>query len=168
MTDTVELWCIRADSKDAPAHVLDGLDSASDGGRWNARGVPMVYLSTSISLAVLETLVHLDESLPLPSDRWLIQVTLASSVLTAATRFDAAQLDAGGCKWTEGEEVSRRWGSAWAQCRASLLALVPSTIVFEEFNVLMNPTHPHSRQFTPTRVRRFLYDSRLKGSCGTD
>jgi RES domain-containing protein len=57
--------------------------------------------------------------------------------------------------------VSLDWGTEWLQSRKSLLAEVPSIVVPEEFNILINPRHPDAGNLTPKKIRRWNYDARL-------
>jgi RES domain-containing protein len=56
--------------------------------------------------------------------------------------------------------ISIAWGMAWAQRGASCLAEVPSVIVPEESNLLINPRHPDARRVKAAKLRRWLYDAR--------
>jgi RES domain-containing protein len=58
--------------------------------------------------------------------------------------------------------VSIDAGAIWLKSNASALLLVPSAIVPEAFNVLINPGAPDTRSITATKVGRWLYDPRLK------
>jgi RES domain-containing protein len=60
--------------------------------------------------------------------------------------------------------ASMQWGSAWARAHASssLLAVVPSIVVPEEMNALINPAHRGLGQLKATKVRKWLYDRRLE------
>jgi RES domain-containing protein len=53
-------------------------------------------------------------------------------------------------------------GNSWAQSGASAILRVPSVIVPEEENILINPAHPDAAGITATKVRRWLYDPRLR------
>jgi RES domain-containing protein len=57
--------------------------------------------------------------------------------------------------------VSRSIGSAWLAAGASALLVVPSVIVEEESNVLLNPSHPDARRIFAVKTRRFLFDPRV-------
>jgi RES domain-containing protein len=59
-------------------------------------------------------------------------------------------------------KASLDWGMQWLASGSSLLAKVPSIIVPEEFNVLLNPAHPDIGAVTTTVVRKWLYDARLR------
>jgi len=56
--------------------------------------------------------------------------------------------------------VSIAWGTAWAQGGASCVAEVPSVVVPEEANLLINPRHPDARRIRARKLRRWLYDPR--------
>jgi RES domain-containing protein len=161
MDDEVCFWRICSDTADAPAEDLSGSDTAASGARWNPPGVPLVYCAQSISLAVLETLAHLDLSHGLPQDRHLVCVSVPRRLFDQAVRFDPR--DPAHRDWDAKPEgpVSIDWGSDWATSSESLLALVPSAIVPEEWNVLINPAHPDSEAVRAERRRRFHYDLRL-------
>ena len=58
-------------------------------------------------------------------------------------------------------KASLDWGTGWARASSSLLARVPSVVVPEEFNVLVNPTHPDIATVKAEKVRKWLYDIRL-------
>ena len=57
--------------------------------------------------------------------------------------------------------ISRSIGSAWLAVGASALLVVPSVIINEEDNVLINPAHPDAALITTARVRQFVYDHRV-------
>jgi RES domain-containing protein len=53
------------------------------------------------------------------------------------------------------------WGTQWLRSRRSLIAEVPSIVVPDEFNVLINPGHPGAAKLIAKKVRRWNYDTRL-------
>lgn len=64
-------------------------------------------------------------------------------------------------------KVSLDWGTTWAMDGRSLLARVPSVIVPEEFNVLINPAHADIVRLNARKVRKWVYDARFAGSPDT-
>src|SRR5207249_2295420 len=118
---------------------------ATVGRRWNRAGTPMVYASGSIALACLETIVHLGAG-DLPLNRHLVQIEIPDEVWTAAVQFDA-QTNVGWDAIRAGK-VSLDAGESWSTSRSSALLVVPSVIVTEERNILINPLHPDA-----TRIR---------------
>jgi len=57
--------------------------------------------------------------------------------------------------------VSRAAGSGWLSAGRTALLIVPSVIILEEDNVLINPAHPDGKRVAATKVRRFIYDHRV-------
>ena len=118
----------------------------------------MVYTSTTRALACLETVVHLSDD-PLPLNRYLVMVSVPASAWAAAAEFDPTELV--GWDAEPAGQVSLDWGVGWAKARSTLLVRVPSIIVPEEFNVLINPAHPQASKVKAVKLRKWLYDARL-------
>lgn len=156
--EPVRLWRIGSDTPQYEAHDLSGRGAERSGGRWNRPGTALVYASTSRALACLETVVHLGaDSLPL--NRYLVEITLPGEVWAAAVEVDPGRLV--GWDALPAGKASLDWGSAWIQAGTSLLARVPSVIVPEEMNVLINPAHPDAARLQAVKRRRWPYDARL-------
>lgn len=140
---------------------IDGKSAAINGARWNATAVPMVYASLTRALAVLETVVHLPDppGLQLPLDRYLVEITIPETAWNAREIFNPASAP----DWDAipGSASAVAWGSAWANERRSLVAAVPSVIVPEEGNVLLNPLHPDARCLNARIIGKWLYDPRI-------
>ncbi len=155
MSHTV--WRIATDTPDYEADDLTGAGAKATSGRWNEGGVAMVYASDSIALACLETLVHF---VGLPFNRFLVAVEIPDRVWSAARRETPNSLKVG---W-DAEPAGRSsiaTGTAWARSAASALLLIPSVIVPEATNILINPAHADTSKITAQKVRRWLYDPRL-------
>lgn len=141
----------------APYRALDGEGARLYGGRWNSPGSPVVYASSSLALAALEYLVHLDPD-HAPSD--LIALTLdvpdtasADEVPGSALPVDWAQVaDHPACVAA---------GDAWLSRGATLLLRVPAAPIPEEHNVLINPRHAEAAQVRIVAERPFAFDPRL-------
>jgi len=157
---TVALWRIAADTPSYEAHNLSGKGAELNGGRWNRPGRGVVYTSTSIALACLETIVHHHQT-GLPLNRFLVRVDVPKSVWESRCSLAATQLPVGWSAIPEAK-VSLDAGDAWlAGCETALM-LVPSVIVPEEFNVLINVAHPAAAQISAQKVRPWHYDSRVR------
>ena len=153
------VWRIATDTPDYGADDLSGKGAEKTGGRWNRKGTPLVYASSSIALACLETLVHLAGGFPLPLNRYLVQITLPPTawrnrVLLGRTAHVGWDAEPPGM-------VSMDWGTQWANSGKSLLAVVPSVVVPEESNILINPTHAGSSGLSVRKLRQWRYDLRL-------
>ena len=60
--------------------------------------------------------------------------------------------------------VSIDYGTAWANARRSALLVVPSVMVPEEFNLLINPRHEGAGRIAAAKQRKWLYDPRISGN----
>lgn len=125
---------------------LSGEGARLVGGRWNRPGRPMLYTAATPELAALEVRVHLD--LPpelIPDDYVLMSVDLDGlevEVLSALPSDPA------------------HFGDRWLEQARTPVLRVPSVIVPESANLLVNPRHPAG----PGRVhavRNFRFDPRL-------
>jgi RES domain-containing protein len=138
-----------------PADAFSGRGGLLGKGRWHTPGRPIVYLAEHISLAMAESLVHLQRSnMIAPYSRWEIEVPDKLIAPTPTLRHGWQQDPA----YTYTQEL----GNAWLAAGKSVALLVPNAIVTEEFNCLLNPAHP---AFTLTWVRSgphpFSFDPRL-------
>lgn len=156
---TVSLWRIGSDTKDYEAHELGGKGAEKTGGRWNRPGSPVVYAATTIALACLETVVHLDTA-GLPLNRFLVRIDVPDDIWVARQVCPVAGLSIGWTAIPEGR-VSLDVGDAWLAAKASALLLVPSVIIPEEFNVLVNPRHHDAGKLVALKLRAWFYDGRL-------
>jgi len=153
------VWRIASDTPQYEAHDLSGKGAELSGGRWNRKGTPMVYTSDSRSLACMETVVHLSSGDSLPLNRFLVQVSIPIAVWKSRIELDPA--DHVGWDAEPPGKVSMDWGTAWVQGKTTVLARVPSVIVPEEINILINPLHPDVSKIAAVKVRKWTYDQRL-------
>jgi RES domain-containing protein len=115
---------------------FDGDGAREFGGRWNSVGRAVVYTAATTSLALLEILVNADTAL-LPHYA-AIPVTFGSSLVEVV---DAGLLPG---DWRSQPPPVRlkRIGDEWTESRRSCVLQVPSAIVPNEWNYLLNPAHP--------------------------
>lgn len=154
------VWRIATDTPDYSADDLSGTGTKKSGGRWNRVDTPLVYASETIALACLETVVHLNSS-GLPLNRYLVPIDIPAALWRAAEFFQLASHI--GWDAQPPGMVSLEFGTAWAASKRTALLVVPSAIVAEESNILINPLHPDAGQITAGKIRRWLYDPRIKG-----
>lgn len=131
----------------APFADLSGTGARLYGGRWNSPGRALIYAAETAALAVLEVRVHLDLTPDLlPDDYVLTGIALDG---LAVETLDALP------------EAPRAFGDAWlAEARTPVLR-VPSFIVPESGNLLLNPAHPAAAGLKVTSQRPFRFDARL-------
>lgn len=156
---TVHAWRIAVEASTHPADDLSGTGAKLTGGRWNSKGKPIVYCAMNIALATLET-AHALRAGALPYNRYLVRVDIPDPVWDA--RRVLAPLP-GGWDAIPAGLTARRAGDDWLASNVSALLLVPSVIVPEEFNVLLNPGHTDAALITANTLRRWTYDPRLFG-----
>jgi RES domain-containing protein len=157
---TVATWRIATDTPDYTSDDLTGEGAKRTGGRWNRSGTPVVYCASSIALACLETVVHWNAD-DLPLNRYLVRIDVPDELFEKATVVSAEKGPVGWDAMPTGK-VSLDVGEAWATEKKSALLLVPSVIVPEELNVLINPQHPDVTNITATKLRKWIYDARLR------
>ncbi len=157
---TISLWRIAVDAPAYRATALDGAGAERTGGRWNQPGTPVVYTSTSRALACLETLVHLNQA-GLPLRRLLVEIRVPAAVWASRIVLRPGDLEAWDVQ--PASLASQRWGSAWARGARAVLAEVPSVIVPEEADVLINPRHAEAELLRAVVSRTWTYDGRLTG-----
>lgn len=156
---TVSLWRIAADTPLWTAEDMAGKGAAHQGARWNHPGEHVTYAATSISLAAWETRAHFGKGGALPWNRYLVRVDVPDDVW--ATREILPRPPPIGWDAIPEGRVSRAAGSAWLGAGRTALLAVPSVVIVEEDNVLINPAHPDAERLMATKIRRFVYDQRV-------
>ncbi|MCC6588451.1 MAG: RES domain-containing protein [Bryobacterales bacterium] len=133
----------------------DGKGAARFGGRWNQKGVPLIYAAESRALCALEILAgsreFADDYISIPIE---IPDNLPRRSLTVA------DLPKG---WDSAEhgESTRVIGTAWAARMETAVLVVPSSVLHQERNYLINPCHPDFSRIVFHRGEPFLFDRRL-------
>ena len=135
---------------------LQGVGGLRAGARRHNRGRPIVYLAESPPGALIEILVHQEIASPaaLPDRYRLLTVAVEDGLLP----LDAPSLSP---DWPERTEVTRALGDAWLANGQSALLRVPSAIMPDVYNVLLNPLHPDAGKLRITDVQDVPFDPRL-------
>jgi RES domain-containing protein len=155
-----------ASSADAPlwrlvrpawAPGLDGEGARLAGGRWNSPGRAVVYCGSSLALCVLETFVHLPPAMrsvdALPT---MIAVMIAPPPQEQVTRAeDLGAVD------LEDAAACRAMGDAWVAQGTTLALSVPSAVVPQERNIVLNVSHPAMAGVAVVSQETFRLDRRL-------
>ena len=156
----ISVWRIATDTKSYVSDDLTGKGAEITGGRWNSPGTPVLYAADSISLACLETLVHL-ETEGLPLNRYLVRIDIPRSTWDKRETQTPGTITVGWDACPPGM-ISLNYGDKWLKSQSTAVMLVPSIVVPEEFVVLINPAHPDTKNITATKLRKWLYDPRLR------
>ena len=152
----VSLWRIAAETRLYKADDLSGAGAAKHPGRWNEEGDAVVYASPSRALAVLETVAHLDDT-GLPLNRFLVRIDVPGPVWAKRQKLEVVEMDPGWRAIPAGR-ASARLGHEWVVANKSALLMVPSVIIEEEANVLINPRHSGAAGVTAAVERLFEYN----------
>lgn len=137
--------------------VYDGEGARRAGGRWNSKGIRVVYLSENRSLAVLEVLVHLSNVIP---DKYLLGTAEIPNDISIEHVKDGdlpgnwAALD------PREQPATRRIGDHWVEQGRTAILSVPSVIVGER-NYVLNPAHPDFLRIVFGEPIPFDFDLRL-------
>ena len=137
---------------------LSGEGAELYGGRWNFPGHRAVYCAGSRSLAILEMLVHIDLKYQMPEDRILLSIEIAAEVrIKSKEIFD---LENGWNDFLYNEHSQKVFGDFVRENQAAVLS-VPSVIVPEEYNFILNPLHPDFSKIQVTNIRALNLDPRI-------
>jgi len=131
------------------AEALSGEGAGLHGGRWNPRGAPVVYASESRALAVLEAFVHL--TLEARSMRFLLYTIELPARLRLTRHEDERPRSLG---------ASQEVGRGWLEAGETLALVVPSVIVPQETNYVLNARHAQFAGLV-ARPEPFSFDERL-------
>lgn len=133
----------RISKESDPAKAFSGQGAKDWGGRWNSRGVAVVYTAAHRSLAILEILVHMKGGAGSGKG------AISTPFLVYAVSFDEALLEAlpitslaPGWNSEPPTTASQTLGNTWVMGGRSAVLAVPSVIVPEERNFVLNPSHP--------------------------
>ena len=135
-----------------------GVGAMKVGGRWNSIDVPIIYTGMSVEIAALEKLVHISDELP--DDLVLTSISLPGN----DTLYWNVPLNALPKCWSDmpSSTVAQKFGNDFIATGKYLGIIVPSAVIPEGRNMLINPNHPQFKHAEFTVVRDFNYDGRLK------
>lgn len=146
----MRLWRI---SNHADLRGIGGLRASA---RWHNRGRPIVYLAESPPGALIEVLAHMDGASlgSLPVHYRLLTVDVPEDVAIATCPALPPE-------WPSRVDITRAVGDAWLTDGSSALLRVPSAIMPDVFNLLLNPLHPEVGRIRVADVREVPFDPRL-------
>lgn len=151
----MRVWriCRKPHANDA----LNGRGGLFASGRWHTKGRRVVYTSGTLSLATLEVLVHVDRD-EFPHD--FVQIEIDVPDHYEVERIDHDKLPPDWRSYPSSEKL-QHLGNLWLEAERTLVLEVPSSVIPEETNFLLNPAHAEARNITIISVRAFQYDPRL-------
>jgi RES domain-containing protein len=133
--------------------ILSGIGAKLYGGRWNPKGVPLIYTSATPELAHSEFMIHI-KNLPPPSTN-LVTIKIPEKEI-----LDAEELPG---NWRSYSNLSETqfFTHKWLSERKFMVLRVPSAIVPMSFNYLINPLHPKIDKVLVINSELFQFDERF-------
>lgn len=133
---------------------ISGEGARLKGGRWNSKGFPVIYTSSAISLALLELLIHSASYEEIHSNV-LIQIEVPDIPIKSLAKTSLK------LNWQKDIDYSRFIGNEFLKNKESLLLKVPSAVIPDEYNVLINPGHSGVKKVKLISAKIFEFDIRL-------
>ncbi|MCU0378999.1 MAG: RES family NAD+ phosphorylase [Bacteroidales bacterium] len=135
---------------------LSGKGAEKSGGRWNSKGVAMVYTSNSRALCTAEVAVHIALGI-VPSDYELVTIEIPDDSLKQASIEDLP------ADWRSfpHPDSTQKLGDRFIMEGVFLVLKVPSVVVQGEYNFLINPKHEAAKKVRVIGTEPFLFDKRL-------
>ena len=156
MADALTAWRFVRPKYGSQTDAFSGEGSHLFGGRWNSPSVRATYVSSRLSLAALETLVHADRR-RFEQDYVAFKLHLPEALVLELRDEDLPE-DWRARAVSEGASQVR---DAWLAAQASVALSVPSVTVPEERNYLLNPEHPQVSELTIEKPRPSRFDARF-------
>jgi RES domain-containing protein len=126
-------------------------------GRWHSRGRRVVYCAQNPAAALLEILVHFEIDIEdLPARYRLLKIEAPDDVQVESVSVNRLPID-----WPARTEMTRGLGDGWLTKGSAALLTVPSAIVPETFNVLLNPAHQDTKRIVIIQADEHAIDPRL-------
>jgi RES domain-containing protein len=126
--------------------------------RWNPNDTEMIYTASTRSLACLENVVHRNQvGLNLLFNVMIIEVPDTIGITT----FKLTDLPA---DWHDFNQMAltQKMGEQWLRDNKTAVLAVPSSIIEEEVNYLINPKHDHFKAISLLKSEPFIFDKRIK------
>jgi RES domain-containing protein len=136
---------------------LSGKGAEKSGGRWNSRGVAMLYTSQSRALCTTEIAVHTPLGV-LPKDFQIVTIELPDFIKIKEVKLNSLPKD---WKMFPHSHTTQIIGDQFINELNFLVLKVPSVVVEGEFNFLINPKHKDFQRVKINSVSPFNFDSRL-------
>ena len=135
-----------------------GAGAAFRGGRWNSANIPAIYAGLSVEIAAFEKLVH--AGLILPADLVVVRIELPDD----AGLYDRPRVGDLPKGWDDlpSSPAAAAYGDAFLLEGERLGLIVPSAVIPEAANVVVNPRHPRMADVSMVITRPFAYDPRLR------
>lgn len=138
------------------AQDLSGHGAEVAGGRWNSKGTPLVYTSDSRALCTAEIAVRTPLGI-VPNDYDLVTIEIPDDSIQTLNKEDLPFY----WKSFPHNESTRKIGDVFQAEGKYLILKVPSAVVQDEYNFLINPMHPDCIKIKIVQIEPFAFDERL-------
>jgi RES domain-containing protein len=134
---------------------LSGIGAATYPGRWNGKGVYVLYTAQNPSLALLESVVHISKIARM--NYCMVSLAIPDDSILEIKRSDLPL----GWESNPPSERLKDFGNKFVREGRYLAMKVPSAILFEEYNILLNPNHRDFEKVKTVSKRSLAIDERL-------
>ena len=138
-------------------NAFDGGGARKYGGRWNSKGTPVIYTAESLSLATLEILVHLEDASVLNENFSYIKIEFPEMIVEIPDNSLFPK------DWYKNPpNISTQIvGDQWVNEDISAVLRVPSSVVMQEYNYILNPAHKDFNKISIESPKKLIIDSRI-------
>jgi RES domain-containing protein len=136
---------------------LDGVGGLYVSGRSHTKGHPVIYCALNPATALLEALVHIEIDAEDRPERFQV-LRIEGPDTLSMEEIESSTIPT---NWAEDTTFTQSLGDRWLFERRSLLLKVPSVLVPETWNVLVNPRHPEADLLKITITYEHVFDGRL-------
>ena len=151
-----KVWRITARSFSDSA--FSGEGASIVGGRWNSKGKRMVYTAEHLSLAILEVFVHLNVPMVEPDSFVIIPAEIPENISIEYLTIEQLPL---GWQSSEQKTSLKVLGDRWLDSGNTVILAIPSAIVPQELNYLINPQHSDFDRLIIHPAQIYNFDRRM-------
>lgn len=136
---------------------LSGKGAAIQGGRWNSKGIEIIYTAKSRALAMAEVAVHLSLA-TLPTDFVMMEIEIPKHI--SPIKLNSHKLPSNWNAWPYSQKT-QKFGDDFIRANTACILEVPSAVVAGDFNILINPSHPQFKSIKIIKMEDFPFDKRI-------
>jgi len=135
------------------------LVASGNAARWSSNDIEVIYTASSRSLACLENVVHRSQD-----DLLMLEFVVLTIDCPDDIKIQTVSLNTLPANWAEYDQlrITQQIGDNWVKESITAMLQVPSAIVNEEVNYLLNPNHPDFKHIKLIKTQPFTFDGRIK------
>lgn len=136
---------------------LSGAGAKINGGRWNHKSIPCIYTSESRALSLLEYTVNVNiDEIPRALSVTTLEIPDEDILIIHEDSLP------GNWKKIPIPSSTKDFGTRSLNAKVKLAIRIPSSVMPDEFNYILNPLHRNSRNIKIIEIRDLVYDVRIK------